>query len=97
MYSLFNIHWIYNQCHYFCLPARIFTVYCLISIELPAVCSTREVDAQSSPGRGLVNLRSRERIGQSYPAGRDARLIHPCRMEQIDSVKINPSLVMMRE
>ena len=53
--------------------------------------------AQSSPGRGLVNLRSRERIGQSYPAGRDARLIHPCRMEQIDSVKINPSLVMMRE
>ena len=23
--------------------------------------------------------------------------MHPCRMEQIDSVKINPSLVMMRE
>ena len=53
--------------------------------------------AQSSPGRGLVNLRSRERIGQSYPAGRDARLIHPCRMELIDSVKINPSLLMMLE
>ena len=34
---------------------------------------------------------------QSYPAGKDARLIHPCRMEHIDSVKINPSLVMMRE
>ena len=53
--------------------------------------------AQSSAGRGLVNLRPRERIGQSYPAGKDARWIHPCRMEQIDSVKINPSLVMMRE
>ena len=53
--------------------------------------------AQSSAGRGLVNLRPRERIGQSYPAGKDARWIHPCRMEQIDSVKFNPSLVMMRE
>ena len=53
--------------------------------------------AQSSAGRGLVNLRPRERIGQSYPAGKDACWIHPCRMEQIDSVKINPSLVMMRE
>ena len=53
--------------------------------------------AQSSAGRGLVNLRPRERIGQSYPAGRDAHKIHPCRVEQIVSVKINPSLVMMRE
>ena len=34
---------------------------------------------------------------QCYPVGKDARLIHPCRMEHIDSVKINPSLVMMRE
>ena len=29
--------------------------------------------AQSSAGRGLVNLRPRERIGQSFPAGKDAR------------------------
>ena len=53
--------------------------------------------AQFSPGRVLGNLAPRDRIGQSYPAGKDARLIHPCRMEHIDSVKINPSLVMMRE
>ena len=53
--------------------------------------------AQSSAGRGLVNLRPRERIDQSYPAGRDAHEIHPCRVELIVSVKINPSLVMMRE
>ena len=45
--------------------------------------------AQSSPGRVLGNLAPRERIGQCYPAGKDARIIHPCRMEQIDSVKIN--------
>ena len=53
--------------------------------------------AQSSPGRISGNLAPRERIGQSYPAGKDARLIHPCRLGQIDSVKINPFLVMMRE
>merc|ERR1712018_417589 len=52
---------------------------------------------QSSAGRGLVNLRPWERIGQSYPAGRDAHKIHPCRVEQIVSIKINPSLVIMRE
>ena len=53
--------------------------------------------AQSSPGRVLGNPAPRDRIGQCCPVGKDARLIHPCRMEQIDSVKINPSLVMMRE
>ena len=50
-----------------------------------------------SLGRGLENPVSRDRIGQYYPAGRDGHQIHPCRVEQIDSVKINPSLVMMRE
>ena len=30
---------------------------------------------------------------QCYPVGKEARFIHPFRMEQIDSVKINPSLV----
>ena len=53
--------------------------------------------AHSSPGRVLGNPAPRDRIGQCYPVGKDARLIHPYRMEQIDSVKINPSLVMMRE
>ena len=50
-----------------------------------------------SLGIGLENPVSRDRIGQYYPAGRDGHQIHPCRVEQIDSVKINPSLVMMRE
>ena len=66
MYRLFNIHSTYNQCHHFCLPAWVFTVHCLISIELPAVCSSREDGCSIlSLGRGLVNLVSRERIGQS--------------------------------
>ena len=102
MYSLFNILLTYKQCYNFCLPARVFTVHCLISIELPTVCSSREDGcsmntAHSSPGRVLGNPAPRDRIGQCYPVGKDARLIHPYRMEQIDSVKINPSLVMMRE
>ena len=64
MYRLFNIHSTYNQCHHFCLPAWVFTVHCLISIELPAVCSSREDGCSIlSLGRGLVNLVSRERIG----------------------------------
>ena len=37
MYSLFNILHIYNQCYNFCLPARVITVYCLISIETNCV------------------------------------------------------------
>ena len=53
--------------------------------------------AELSAGRVLENLVSRDRIGEYYPAGRDGHQIHPCRVEQIDSVKINPSLVMMRE
>ena len=48
-------------------------------------------------GIGLVNTASRDRIGQYYPAGRDGHQIHPCRVELIDSVNFNPSLVMMRE
>ena len=65
------------------------------------------MDAQSSVqgecwkilslGIGLENPVSRDRIGQYYPAGRDGHQIHPRRVELIDSVKINPSLVMMRE
>ena len=98
MYSLFNIHSTFNHCHHFCLHSIVYTVHCLISIELPAVCSSREDGCSIlSLGRGLVNLASRERIGQSFPACKDTRQMHPCRMEQIDSVKINPSLVMMRE
>ena len=34
---------------------------------------------------------------QYYSAGRNGHQIHPFRVERIDSVKINPSLVMMRE
>ena len=34
---------------------------------------------------------------QYYLAGRDGHQIHPCRVDWIDSVKINPFLVMMRE
>ena len=48
-------------------------------------------------GTGLENLGSRDRIGQYYSASRDGHQIHPRRLTQIDSVKINPSLVMMRE
>ena len=33
MYRLLNIMYTYNQCYNFCLPARVFTVYCLISIR----------------------------------------------------------------
>ena len=55
-----------------------------------------------SRGRSLkeitrVDTASRDRIGQYYPAGRDGHQIHPCRVELIDSVNFNPSLVMMRE
>ena len=53
--------------------------------------------AQSSAGRVLENPVSRDRIGQYWPPGRDGHQIHPGRVEHIDSVKINPSLVMMRE
>ena len=53
--------------------------------------------AQFSAGRVLENLVSRDSIGQCYPAGRDGHQMHPRRVELIDSVKINPSLVMMRE
>ena len=53
--------------------------------------------AQSSAGRVLENPVSRDRIGHYCPPGRDGHQIHPRRVERIDSVKINPSLVMMRE
>ena len=58
MYSLLNILYTYNQCYNFCLPAGVFTVYCLISIELPTVCSSREDGC---------SILCRERIGQSSP------------------------------
>ena len=48
-------------------------------------------------GTGLENLVSRERIGQYCSASRDGHQIHPRRVERIDSVKINSSLLMMRE
>ena len=48
-------------------------------------------------GTGLENLGSRDRIGQYYSASRDGHQIHPRRVIRIGSVKINPSLVMMRE
>ena len=41
--------------------------------------------------------RGRDRIGQYYPAGRDGQQIHPRRVVLIDSVKINPSLLMMTD
>ena len=50
-----------------------------------------------SLGIGLENPVSRDRIGQYYPVGRDGHQIHPRRVELNDSVKINLSLVMMRE
>ena len=50
-----------------------------------------------SAGRALENLGSRDRIGQYCSASRDGHQIHPLRVTRIDSVKINPSLVMMRE
>ena len=53
--------------------------------------------AHFSAGRVLENLGSRDRIGQYYSASRDGHQIHPRRMTRIDSVKINPSPVMMRE
>ena len=53
--------------------------------------------AQSSAGRVSENLVSRDRIGQYYLAGRDGHQIHPRRLDWIDCVKINPSLVMIRE
>ena len=41
MYSLFNILHTHNQCYYFRLSARVFTVYCLISIELTTLFIAR--------------------------------------------------------
>ena len=41
IYSLFNILHTYNQCYNFCLPAIVFTVYCLISIETNCVFIVR--------------------------------------------------------
>ena len=68
MYRLFNIHSTYNQCYHYCLPAIVYTVHCLISIELPAVCSLRE-DGCSILYRETIDqyLAPRERIGQSCP------------------------------
>ena len=80
------------------LPACL-SLHCgsLTSIELLTARSSREDGAQSSAGRGLENPVSRDRIGHYCPPGRDGHQIHPRRVERIDSVKINPSLVMMRE
>ena len=50
-----------------------------------------------SLGIGLANPVSRDRIGQYYSASREGYQIHPRRVTRIDSVEINPSLVMMRE
>ena len=58
MYRLFNIHSSYIQSYHFCLPAWVFTVHCLISTELPAVCSSREDGC---------SILYRERIDQSCP------------------------------
>ena len=97
MYSLFNILHTYNQCYNLCLPVELSLCIASLALNFELCVHRARMGAQSSPGRVLGNLAPRERIGQSYPAGKDARLIHPCRMEQIDSVKINPSLIMMRE
>ena len=53
--------------------------------------------AHFSAGRVLENLGSRDRIDQYYSVSRDGHQVHPRRMTRIDSVKINPSLVMVRE
>ena len=53
--------------------------------------------AHFSAGRVLENLGSRDRIDQYYSASREGHQTHPRRMTRIDSVKINPSLVTMRE
>ena len=66
-----------------------------LNCQLHVRCA--RMGAQSSAGRVLVNLVSRDRIGQYYLAGRDGHQIHPRRVDWIDSVKINPSLAMMRE
>ena len=53
-YSIFCTHT--TSVTTFCLSARVFTVYCLISIELPTVCSSREDGC---------SFLSRESIGKS--------------------------------
>ena len=67
IYSLFNILNTYNQHYYFCLPARVFTVYCLISIELTTVIIARGCDGCS--------ILSGDSVGKSCPYGQDF-LIH---------------------
>ena len=66
-----------------------------LNCQLNVHCA--RMGTQSSAGRVLENLISRDRIGQYSPASRDGHQIHPCSVRWIDSVKINPSLVMMRE
>ena len=79
MYRLFNIHLFYNQYHHFCLPALVFTVHCFISCVFIArgwvlnPVQGEDWSISCPLGRGLVNLAPRERIGQSFPACKDAR------------------------
>ena len=97
MYRFFIF--VYNYDQFVSIACLLKSALCIASSALNyRLCVHRaSMRAQSSPGRVLGNLAPGDGIGQCYPAGKDARLIHPCRMEQIDSVKINPSLVMMRE
>ena len=66
-----------------------------LNCQLHVHCA--RMGAQLSAGRVLENLVSRDRSDQYYPAGRDGQQIHPSRVEQIDSVKINPSLLLMTD
>ena len=42
MYRFFIFVYNYDQCYSYCLPAKVCTVCCLTSIELPTVYSSRE-------------------------------------------------------
>ena len=107
MYRLFNIHLTYNQCHHLSLPAWVFTcalphqhwITCCVFIAWGWVLISLQGEYWKifALGTGLENLGSRDRIGQYCSASRDGHQIHPRRVTRIDSVEINPSLVMMRE
>ena len=109
MYSFLNIvTYIYEWYYYYCLPAIVCTLGCLTSNELSNVCSLCE-DSCSTLCRESIGKscpQGEDFLIHSLQRGSPVNLflltrwhpkMPPGKVMSIDSVKINPSLVMMRE
>ena len=84
LYIAYSIFWTHTtSVTAFCLPAGVFTVYCLISIELPTVCSSRDDGC---------SILSRESIGKSCPWGQDWSMLLCWQ-----GCTLNPSLIISEE